>query len=248
MSLESAAARFSELQSIVESSAPKAAPNAGAAGANGAFAKQLQLQMMQQAATDPTVQPGMPADPTLAATAGYPAPAGYPPAGVPGAMPGVPGAYPAQTPGAYPASPYAYPAPVAGGYAPAYGGYAPAGIGATAGPYPAAPTTNVTGDTAGLNPELLQRLDQVGRELGTKINVESGFRSYAEQQELYQKYLNGTGNLAAKPGSSNHESGNAADVYVNGVAIASDPRARAAAERAGLHWPVGGEPWHTEMR
>lgn len=37
--------------------------------------------------------------------------------------------------------------------------------------------------------------------------VSSGTRTYQEQAILYQKWLNGTGNLAAKPGMSNHEEG-----------------------------------------
>lgn len=40
----------------------------------------------------------------------------------------------------------------------------------------------------------------------------SSYRSYDEQVELYQAYLNGTGNLAAVPGSSNHGWGLAVDV------------------------------------
>lgn len=40
----------------------------------------------------------------------------------------------------------------------------------------------------------------------------SSYRSYAQQVELYQMYLNGTGNLAARPGTSNHGWGTAVDV------------------------------------
>jgi hypothetical protein len=40
----------------------------------------------------------------------------------------------------------------------------------------------------------------------------SSYRTYAQQVELYQAYLNGTGNLAAKPGTSNHGWGVAVDV------------------------------------
>ena len=43
------------------------------------------------------------------------------------------------------------------------------------------------------------------------LKITSAHRSRHEQEVLYQKYLNGTGNLAAKPGSSNHESGLAID-------------------------------------
>lgn len=106
--------------------------------------------------------------------------------------------------------------------------------------------TNVTGKTKDLDPELLARLDKVGAAIGQPINIISGNRTRAEQAELYQKYLNGTGNLAAPPGQSNHEHGDAADVYVNGVALANVPGALEAAKRVGLHFPVGGEAWHVE--
>ena len=68
----------------------------------------------------------------------------------------------------------------------------------------------------------------------------------AEQAELYRRYQNGTGNLAAPPGQSNHEHGDAADAYINGVALANVAGAREAAQRLGLHFPVGGEAWHVE--
>ncbi|HEX4738742.1 MAG TPA: D-alanyl-D-alanine carboxypeptidase family protein [Allosphingosinicella sp.] len=42
--------------------------------------------------------------------------------------------------------------------------------------------------------------------------VTSGQRSFATQQRLYQKYLAGTGPLAAKPGTSYHEVGQALDI------------------------------------
>lgn len=106
--------------------------------------------------------------------------------------------------------------------------------------------TNVTGKIDKLDPELLGRLDRLGAQLGVKIDVISGNRTTEEQAALYQKYLNGTGNLAAPPGKSNHEHGAAADVYVNGVALANVPGARDAAAKLGLHFPVGGEAWHVE--
>lgn len=50
---------------------------------------------------------------------------------------------------------------------------------------------------------------------GTTIQVTSGFRTMADQQRLYDKYLAGTGNLAAQPGSSNHQNGIAIDFNVS---------------------------------
>lgn len=49
---------------------------------------------------------------------------------------------------------------------------------------------------------------------GVNISINQGYRTLAEQQTLYQKYLNGTGNLAAKPGTSNHGWGFALDIEV----------------------------------
>lgn len=40
----------------------------------------------------------------------------------------------------------------------------------------------------------------------------SSYRTYAQQEELYRAYLNGTGNLAAVPGTSNHGWGLAVDL------------------------------------
>jgi hypothetical protein len=40
----------------------------------------------------------------------------------------------------------------------------------------------------------------------------SSYRTYEQQVELYNAYLNGTGNLAAKPGTSNHGWGDAVDL------------------------------------
>ena len=103
------------------------------------------------------------------------------------------------------------------------------------------------GDLVGIAPVVADRLEVVARSLGVRIEVISGWRSNHEQNELYQRYLSGTGNLAAPPGLSKHESGMAADAYVDGVALANVDGAVAAARAAGLHFPVGGEPWHAEL-
>lgn len=120
------------------------------------------------------------------------------------------------------------------------GGYGAAASATTATP------SRLTGDVDGLRPELRAGLEQVAQALGTPITIESGLRTRDEQAALYQRYLNGTGNLAAPPGHSNHESGNAADAYVNGVPLASVPGAAEACRAAGLHFPVHGEAWHVE--
>ena len=79
---------------------------------------------------------------------------------------------------------------------------------------------------------------------GVKLQIESGLRTHAEQEKLYAAYLNGTGNLAAKPGTSNHESGEAID-------YANTPGAfdwlKKNASKFGFHGNVPGEPWHYSL-
>lgn len=104
----------------------------------------------------------------------------------------------------------------------------------------------VSGDIDGLDSELLGMLSQMAGRMHASFTVISGRRTHAEQIDLYKRYLSGTGNLAAVPGTSRHESGNAADVYVNGVALANVDGARAAAAAIGLGFPVPGEAWHVE--
>lgn len=78
--------------------------------------------------------------------------------------------------------------------------------------------------------------DQIGKQItvaeATSIvesvggRVTSGLRSRGKQAQLYEKYLNGTGSLAAPPGSSLHEIGQAVDVAKSaGVTIAKLKRA-----------------------
>lgn len=126
--------------------------------------------------------------------------------------------------------------------APALGsGWAPAA--ATRSP---STSGRLTGDLAGIAPSLIAKLDQLAIAIDRDIEIVSGWRRHAEQQELYERFLSGTGNLAAVPGTSRHETGMAADVYVDGVALANVEGAAEAAARLGMHFPVPGEPWHLE--
>lgn len=51
---------------------------------------------------------------------------------------------------------------------------------------------------------------------GVVIKINSGFRLPEEQEYFYCKFLNGTGNKAARPGFSNHQSGVALDLNTSG--------------------------------
>ena len=111
----------------------------------------------------------------------------------------------------------------------------------------------VFGDTKGLKLSLRRKLGRVARARGKgyRVYVRSGFRTYQEQEALYRNYLRNGSPLAAKPGTSRHESGRAADVnlvtpkgaYLN---IGGDAMTRRLLKEQGLVRPVEGESWHVE--
>ncbi len=84
------------------------------------------------------------------------------------------------------------------------------------------------------------RMVAAAKKDGVDLQIRSGHRSHQEQEVLYQKYLNGTGNLAAKPGTSNHEKGQAVDFANNRGAYAW--LAKNATNFGFKNLP--GEPWH----
>ncbi len=75
---------------------------------------------------------------------------------------------------------------------------------------------------------------------GVNLTITSANRSRAEQEKLYAAYKAGKGNLAAKPGTSNHEKGQAID-------FGNTPGAwnwlAKNAEKFGFK-NLKGEPWH----
>lgn len=90
------------------------------------------------------------------------------------------------------------------------------------------------------------------KQFGHGISVNDGGRTYAQQQILYNQYLNGTGNLAAKPGTSVHESGLAMDWGgIGGVGSATHNWLRQNAANFGWYWTGGSfsqiESWHWEF-
>jgi hypothetical protein len=96
-----------------------------------------------------------------------------------------------------------------------------------------------------VNPALLARLNNLGAALGKLVTVTSGFRTRAEQAALYERYKRG-GNIAAPPGQSNHESGNAVDATIDGVAVGKAV-GRKTLKKYGLASPVDGDPVHVEL-
>ena len=79
---------------------------------------------------------------------------------------------------------------------------------------------------------------------GVYLQLNSGFRTHDEQIRLYRMYRNGTGNLAAPPGYSTHQDGNAIDVDV--VSDAAYNWMHRNAPAMGWRKTVSIEPWHWE--
>ena len=79
---------------------------------------------------------------------------------------------------------------------------------------------------------------------GVNISVVSGFRTMDQQRYLYNLYLSGRGNLAARPGYSNHQSGLALDLNTSSGGVGSWLVNHGA--EFGFRRTVPGEPWHWE--
>lgn len=91
------------------------------------------------------------------------------------------------------------------------------------------------------------------KQFDKSIAVNDGGRTYAQQQVLYNAYRNGTGNLAAKPGTSMHESGIAMDWgNIGDMGSNTFNWLRQNAAQFGWVWTGGTfsqiEPWHWEYR
>jgi len=85
---------------------------------------------------------------------------------------------------------------------------------------------------------------RAARKAGIELAVRSGFRAHAKQARLYRQYRRGAGNLAARPGYSQHESGRALDLVITQERTYRWLTAHAS--EFGFHRTVRGEPWHWE--
>lgn len=77
---------------------------------------------------------------------------------------------------------------------------------------------------------------------GVNLTLESAWRDSAKQKILYEAYLAGRGNLAAPPGSSNHERGIAIDLR-SGIPWAQKNCTRFGWSNTGMTFSQK-EPWH----
>jgi len=95
----------------------------------------------------------------------------------------------------------------------------------------------------------MNRMKADAARAGINLSVVSGFRTMAEQQYLYNLYLQHRGNLAARPGYSNHQGGLSADINMPGGYSGSTYRWLANnARRYGFVNDVSTEPWHWTFR
>jgi D-alanyl-D-alanine dipeptidase len=115
--------------------------------------------------------------------------------------------------------------------------------------------------TEGLTDNFSQRLSQFildARTQGIDLNVSSGYRSYEKQKKLWEQALKKYGSpekarkWVAPPGSSNHNRGTAVDLSSSGLFLGKDKNVKATewahanAEKYGLNFRMGHEPWHIE--
>ena len=90
--------------------------------------------------------------------------------------------------------------------------------------------------------DALESMIEAARRDGVKIGITDSYRPYAEQVDLVRrKGLYSQGGLAAKPGTSDHGWGMAADLNLNAKAQAW---MRANGPRFGFHEDTPREPWH----
>ena len=89
------------------------------------------------------------------------------------------------------------------------------------------------------------RMAEAAARDGVELWIRSGFRSHAAQKSLFQRFREGWGNKAARPGYSNHQSGRALDLRVDADMLAWMTKH---ARRFGFMRTVPGEPWHWEYR
>lgn len=87
------------------------------------------------------------------------------------------------------------------------------------------------------------KLQKAAHAAGVNVTLSSGFRTNDEQQYFYDCYRTGRcngGNLAAKPGYSNHQNGRALDLSTS-TWLAKN------AGKFGFKRTVPSEPWHYEF-
>jgi len=93
------------------------------------------------------------------------------------------------------------------------------------------------------------QMAEAAKKAGIRLTINSGFRTLARQQyfwNCYQTKKCNNGNLAARPGNSNHGRGVALDINTGPTSTATYKWMAANAARYGFRRTVPSEPWHWE--
>jgi hypothetical protein len=113
----------------------------------------------------------------------------------------------------------------------------------------------------GLNPDFSANLTafiNAAKADGIDLGIGSGFRSVEKQKQLWEQALKKYGSpekarkWVAPPGKSNHNRGTAVDLNSSGAFLGKNKNTKATqwahanAEKFGLHFRMGHEPWHIE--
>ena len=88
------------------------------------------------------------------------------------------------------------------------------------------------------------KMAAAARRAGIVLQINSGFRTNKKQREVYALYLRGRGPLAARPGSSNHQSGHALDLDTRLPQVHRWLQRHAF--RYGFRRTIASERWHYE--
>lgn len=93
------------------------------------------------------------------------------------------------------------------------------------------------------------RMREAAKKDGIHLDINSAFRTNAEQQYFWNCYQTGScnnGNQAAPPGHSEHQSGHALDLNTGGYGTKNYNWLKAHAHEFGFRETVAGEDWHWE--
>lgn len=89
-----------------------------------------------------------------------------------------------------------------------------------------------------------RKMALAAKKAGIEMLIRSGFRSNDAQRALYARFRKGWGNLAARPGFSNHQSGKAVDIVIEDYKVYDWLKRNAA--KFGFKRTVRREAWHWE--
>ena len=92
------------------------------------------------------------------------------------------------------------------------------------------------------------QMKAAARRAGVTLSPVSGFRSMAQQRALYAAYKAGRGNLAARPGYSNHQGGISVDISTGSYSSKTYKWLARFGRQYGFVNDVRGEPWHWTFR